>query len=203
MHVFSFCLSFYLSHTITHILSASHTHNKTLSHSCHILSPSLFRWTVWQNWDNKHAHGSNSCLVSVKYREKNVNSTMKQNLDFKLLIRRSIQYKFIKALVTQYFCTQYCNKDIFFNQYFISPCELKIFIIGQMSMDSTSPMPVVWKDFEMQLQYFDQKMSFYLFIAINFFLFISILRAKIYCVNWALERTFFTHWTPKSNQMDH
>jgi len=33
-------------------------------------------------------------------------------------------------------------------------------------------------------------MSFYLFIAISFYLFISILCAKILCVNWVLKRHF-------------
>ncbi len=77
---------------------------------------------------------------------------------------------------TQYFCTQYCDKKIFFNQYFFHRLNWKYLFLDtyvpQMSMDTrkSSLMPVLWKDFEIQLQYFDKKMSFNLFIAISFYL---------------------------------
>jgi len=72
---------------------------------------------------------------------------------------------------------RYCNKKIkrhfSFNIFFL--CELKIFFL-----DNCAYWNIVWKDFKMSLQYFEEeniKMSFYHFIAI--------LCAKILCVTRA------------------
>jgi len=111
-------------------------------------------------------------------------------------------WRYRKAQFTQYWDKEirYCNKKIkrhFSSNFSFFLCELKIFIFGQFCSTDVngyknlytklSLMPLVWKDFEMQLQYFDKKKYFYLFIAISSYLFISIFCAKMSRVNKALE----------------
>jgi hypothetical protein len=89
-----------------------------------------------------------------------------------------------KALFTRDILThniaikRYCDKKTFFIQFFLLS-DLKIFIFGQFcSTDvsgyynlygKSSLMTTVWKDFEMQLQYFDKKMSLYCNIFLSFY----------------------------------
>ncbi len=81
-----------------------------------------------------------------------------------------------KALFTRDISThniaikRYCNKKSFLSQYFFSCENWKYLFL------------CIWIDFEMSLQYFDKKC---LFIFLLQYLFISILWAKILCVNKA------------------
>jgi len=87
---------------------------------------------------------------------------------------------FTKALFTRdIFCTQYCNKNIFWTNFF-HRVNWKYLLLNNFM--------VVWKDFKMQLQYFGKKC---LFIFLLQYLFIEILCAKKSCdvgLSWNFHR---------------
>jgi len=93
----SLSLSFFLLHTMTLTfsfhLSLSHTHTHTRVYTLNPVTFSLHLCSgkaVWQNWDNKHAHGSNSCLGEISRKK----CQSKVNADFKLLINRKVMQRF-------------------------------------------------------------------------------------------------------------